>query len=340
MPINPWKSSSIRNALQGESFIDAKRIHIHSLEEASLFLQSYGYDLDDAQDAAELKELKAKSIELIEDELLLEGESIPQSILEDQDPRQLLLIASNPRKRELALWCGSILRVLHTLVHSYSYLNDKYHTDIREQIFSRFNAHIIKRNEHFQMGDIRLVNFELRPEKTQRSVAMKLMHKSENVAADIFDWIGLRIITEFRADVLEVLAYLRNHHIIAYANLKPYRTRNTLLNLDWIKQSLQEGISVESLKQLMQNEPYPTEKESKSDNPFSSTSYHSVQLTCRQRIKIRNDNQKSFAFFFPFELQIMDIESYEKSRQGLASHSEYKKRQRASVRKRILPFLK
>ncbi len=44
-------------------------------------------------------------------------------------------------------------------------------------------------------------------------------------------------------------------------------------------------------------------------------------------------------FYFPFEIQLMDRESYLKTREGLASHKEYKQRQREAVRKRVLPFL-
>ena len=37
-----------------------------------------------------------------------------------------------------------------------------------------------------------------------------------------------------------------------------------------------------------------------------------------------------------FEVQIMDRDSYERSRSGLASHRDYKTRQRETVRKRVL----
>ncbi len=340
MTLNPWRSSSIRSALEGRSFIDAKRIHIRSLHEASEFLASYGYDVTDADDYNELMALKEEAIQLIDEELLKDGEAIPQALIREEDIRHYLLMASSPRTRELGLWSGALLRVIHTLAHSHSHLNDLYFHDIREQIFSRFKDHVKELETGYQLGELSLENFELRPEKTRRSVAMKLMHKRENVAADIFDWIGIRFITHYRADVLDVLAYLRNHHIITYANIKPSRTRNTLIDLGWLNKKLSEGVDISELKLLMQDMDYPSEQESLSDNPYSNVSYHSVQLTCRQRIKIHTSDQKKVAFFFPFEIQIMDKNSYQKTREGLASHKEYKRRQRAAVRRRILPFLK
>ena len=44
-------------------------------------------------------------------------------------------------------------------------------------------------------------------------------------------------------------------------------------------------------------------------------------------------------FFFPFEIQLMDRQSYLNTQEGLASHGEYKKRQKKAIRKRIMPFL-
>ncbi len=40
-------------------------------------------------------------------------------------------------------------------------------------------------------------------------------------------------------------------------------------------------------------------------------------------------------FFFPYEVQILDRESYERSRSGRASHATYKERQRQAVKERI-----
>ncbi|MEK6625777.1 MAG: hypothetical protein AABY86_12450, partial [Bdellovibrionota bacterium] len=88
-------------------------------------------------------------------------------------------------------------------------------------------------------------------------------------------------------------------------------------------------------------------------------SYHAVQFTCRQLIKYKNPFYQEFneirkeakslkdsnplaqklmaldlgavtkeiTFFYPFEVQIVDIESQKKNTEGEASHQEYKKSQ-------------
>lgn len=341
MNVNPWRSTSVRAALEGHSFIDTKRIHIHSEQEATDFLECYGFDITDPADIAELESIRIEAIELIEEELLEPGEFIPAAIKSQKDVRQYLLNASGIGDFSTTPWSGAMLRVIHTLTHSHSYLNDIYHDSIREQILKRFEGHICIDGEQKYLGDIKLVDFELRTAKARRSVAMKLIHKTENVAADIFDWIGFRFITEYRSDVIDVLAYLRKQHIVTYANIKPSRSRNSLIDMTWLNECLSKGMSVDKIKSEMQSVEFPTAKtpEDTEHNPFSEVSYHSVQITCRQRIKIPQENGKNLCFYFPFEIQMMDQQSYLKTREGLASHSEYKNRQRKAVRKRILPFL-
>lgn len=341
MNVNPWRSTSVRTALEGRSFIDTERIHIHSLVEATLFLECYGFDITDQTDIEELESLRLEAIELIEEELLEGDESIPEAILNEKDVRQYLLNASGHGEKRLAPWSGAMLRVIHTLTHSHSYLNDIYHDPIRDQILKQFEGHIHIEHDEKYLGNIKLVNFELRTAKSRRSVAMKLMHKAENVAADIFDWIGIRFITEYRSDVIDVLAYLREQHIVTYANIKPSRSRNSLIDMDWLNTCLNKDMTVEEIRKAMQSSEFPveTQTEPKEHNQFSEVSYHSVQITCRQRIKIPQPDGKNLCFYFPFEIQMMDEKSYQKTREGLASHSEYKKRQRNAVRARVFPFL-
>ena len=336
---NPWRSTSVRTALEGRSFIDTKRIHIHSEQEALEYLSCYGFDLNEATDVKELEVLRIEALELIQDELLQENEFIPQAIMEVKDVSWYLLNASGIGDKTLIPWSAAVLRVIHTLTHSYSHLNDIYHDTIREQIFSRFEKYIVRQKDACFFGDIKLIDMEFRKAKSRRSVAMKLLHKAENVAADIFDWIGIRIITQYRSEVLDVLAFLREKHIITYANLKPSRSRNTLIDLDWVNQCFERNMSNDDIRKEIQSKEYPPFNKAPVQNQFSEASYHSVQITCRQRIKVKQPDGKDFCFYFPFEIQMMDHYSFIKTREGLASHSEYKNRQRQAVRKRILPFL-
>ncbi len=102
-------------------------------------------------------------------------------------------------------------------------------------------------------------------------------------------------------------------------------------------------------------------------NPFSNENYRSVQFTCRQLVKFRNpmyddvkalrnalrevadpeikklverlDMSKLFReqrFFYPYEVQIVDLRNHEEAESGQASHAAYKAAQMQTAMKRVL----
>ena len=81
MNISDWVGASVRMALDGKSFIDTTSIKIHSREDAVRFIENYGYETGDELDMAELLSIKRESVDLIEKELLCEGESIPSGLV-------------------------------------------------------------------------------------------------------------------------------------------------------------------------------------------------------------------------------------------------------------------
>jgi uncharacterized protein (TIGR04562 family) len=229
---------------------------------------------------------------------------------------------------------------------------------IKRQIFSRFMEHLhVTRSGEYILGNnenkIKLRTFEMKNEKSRESTIMKLLHKRENVTADIFDRIGVRIVTYSKLDVILVLKYFTYQHVISFANVKPSRTRNNLINvprfLEGIEElkahdltSWKEDDVTEFLERYLEIPPEQkesqTEKIIKEHNIYSSTMYSSLQLTSRQLIRIKDPFNANieYKFFFPFELQILDEDSYTESREGRASHEEYKRNQTTDVRKRVL----
>ncbi len=368
--------------LVGLSAIDSQKLHLSSIREAELFIESYGFSYNYQPHLKELERIRQEALSFIEEELLSDEPKlqIPPQIRDETDIRKLLLLASESEDDLLQNWACALLRVMHTFIHSRSYLNELFGEEIKEQILERFSKHIHRTKEgglFLGRGSeaIPLLHFEFKHSKPLRSVVMKLLHKPENVAADIFDRIGLRFITRDKLDALLVIRYLRKNHVIMFANIKPSRSRNTLIDIQRLQTELLiidsllkkgkiEGKNwLEKLRTMLQSHPYPHVPPNILENPFRSIHYHSIQFTCRQMIRIplkkfsaHRENgtlQSLFAefarakyrgveeisFFFPFEVQIMDIESYRRSRSGLASHDEYKRRQRESVKERVLKKL-
>ena len=374
-PVLFWET--LYPIIGGLSAIDSSQLHISNYREAEEFLESYGYDFSYEPHRLEMEKIRREALSFIEEELLADEDnlSIPPEIREERDIRKLLLLASGPVDEIEQNWACALLRVMHTFVHSRSYFNELFGDEIRQQILNRFSPHLRKTEEgglFLGAGDeaIPLFHFEFKHTKPLRSIVMKLLHKPENVAADIFDRIGLRFVTRDKLDALLVIRYLRRHHVIMFANIKPSRSRNTLIDLEWLRREIEiideliktgrfdRKLWLEKLRQKIQAQPYPYVPPDPIINPFRSIHYHSIQFTCRQMIRIpvkkfvqclsssfhnlspflaeKLSNQDEISFFFPYEVQVMDIESFRRSRSGLASHEEYKKRQRDTVKIRVL----
>ena len=218
-----------------------------------------------------------------------------------------------------------------------------------------------------------LLDIKQKEGKNRDSMLLKLLHKPENVTETIYDNIGIRFVAEDILDTLLVLRFLIDHNVFQAAHIKPSRTRNLIIDNvlleEWVDM-LPDDFSVHSLSSAQRQEI--SEKLAQrigrpSVNPYSSRDYSALQLTVNTLVRlpgpgilalkkvqqIFNDTgkpemsdqfhvpelinaQEEFAFFFAHEVQIMEKMGFDNSRLGPASHSEYKRRQRKVVRKRLL----
>jgi len=326
----------LRAIIGGTSAIDLDALRVDDLADADSFLQAYGYDLSHAADRAAVDDIRRRSVSFLEEVLLDPGEQIPLSVRDTTDIRRHLVEVSTQRPTTSSLWACALLRVMHATAHADSDLAERFGAQIRAQVLGRFRPHITRGPHGLRLGDLPLLSFEERGEKPPHSVILKLLQKPENVAAAVFDRVALRFVTADRLSALLVVRYLRAHHIIQFANIKPSRSRNSLVDLERLERTLRDAeIDPETLVADVQAWPYPQAADSRT-NPHSGRTYHAIQFTCRQRIRVTDGSGSELAFFFPFEVQILDRESYDESRIGDAAHAAYKARQREVCRRRVL----
>lgn len=381
----------------GKSSIDSPHgFPIRTSEEAYRFVESYGYDLDNPIEKAELHGNFHEALAFVRkhflqpenpDGLRLE---IPRRIVELTDVRELFLMASmsfagqNPDTAGKLLrdWACSLLKVMHTIAHIDKDIRSTYFSDVQQQIFDRFYK-IIHRDEDGALfmaerpddpGRVDLVAFETKPKKARDSTILKLLHKPENVAEDIFDRVGLRFVTHTRFDALRVVKYLRDKMIVVPPNIKPSRSRNTLIDLDFFKSEqarLSSAFAAGELDELQLKAALQEAARSPTvnpENPHSSEFYRAIQFTCRQLIKLKNplyqdlkelkglarkqppeDDlgkaidridlkylQREIRFFYPYEVQLVDGLSAEENERGRSAHSEYKRAQAQTAMKRVM----
>jgi len=392
-----FRSEVLDIIIGGKSSLDSPAaFHLKTIEEADNFLTSYGYAFDNPIEKAEIFGIFHEALNFIRKHFLQPDNpdglklEIPRKILELSDARDLFLMASMNLPRQpsdtqgqfLSYWACSILKVMHTIAHIDKDLRSTYFTDIQKQIFDRFYKLIHRDHDgHLFLGEkaddplrVNLVAFETKPKKSRDSIILKLLHKPENVAEDIFDRVGIRFTTPTPLEALRVVKYLKDKMVVMPPNIKPSRSRNTLIQLDRFRSQLgdllakadrQEIQEPELISQLEQAARPPSVNP---DNPHSSEFYRAIQFTCRQLIKLENpiyndlkelralakdkpihDSllktidridlkfiQKEIRFFYPFEVQIVDQFSSEENEKGRSAHSEYKRAQEQTAMHRIM----
>lgn len=368
--------------ISGRSAIDVPRLDLDSLDDAEGFLASYGYDWSRSEHRAEVERIRDEAISFLNNELLNDEHDllVDDRVHFEKDVRNLLLWASTEPGSDRQRWSCVVLRLMHTFAHVGSYFQEHYEELIRDQISARIRQFIHEGPDGPQLGQgpdaIPLVAFDFRGRKSRVSTAMKLLQKAENVAADVFDWVGVRFVTHERFDSLLVARWLRQHHVVMFAHVKPGRSRNTLIDMERVREDildvdrlvatgqLHPEARLDEMRRRVANHPYPGSPVP-SYNPYSSLAYHSIQFTASHQVRVpnapahllkrmlrdanRHERLLSLVdrfglstesrFFFPFEVQILDRLSYDRSRHGLASHLEYKRRQREAVKERVLGTL-
>lgn len=387
--------------VSGKSSIDSNDgFPITSLDEAGRFIASYGYDLENPIEKAEVFGHFHEALNFIR-KFFLQPENpdglrleIPRKILELSDIRELFLMANLSMAGQqldsqgflLKHWACSLLKVMHTVAHIDQDIRSSYFADIQKQIFDRYYR-VVQRDAEGKLflGDssedplrVNLVVFETKPKKSRNSVLLKLLHKPENVAEDIFDRVGIRFVTETRLDALRTIKYLKDKMLVMPPNIKPSRSRNTLVDLESFRKSSEVFLAKAERGELsesdliVQLENSILQTQSSTDNPHSSRFYRSIQFTCRQLIKLKNPLhpdlkelksisksrtiesedvikildridlkhiQREIRFFYPYEIQVTDRHSYEQNEKGHGSHSEYRRSQVITALKRVMGAL-
>jgi uncharacterized protein (TIGR04562 family) len=299
----------------GKSALDTKNFlgPMSSIEQVNQFLKGYGLDPNDHVTKAELFGNFQEALQFIKRYFLKEGNpdglelKLPNSLLMISDISQLFLMATddNPGKKEDKLWAEVILKVMHTIMHADKDLRSNYFNIVQQQIFDRFYKYIFRSDSDrlfigMKGSDkvVPLVDFETKSKKTRESVIIKLLHKAENVAEELFDRVGVRFVTNTRFDTLRVIRFLVEQNIVIPHNNKPSRAINTMIDLHKfkiahqrvLKMALRNNLSEERFLGAMEREIMDCNlnRDPKDRNKFTAKSYQSIQFTCRQLIEYKN----------------------------------------------------
>ena len=378
----------MQTVLGGRSAVDLPRLEVSDVGQAAAFLLRYGFDVKLEHHRELIHRNRSESLGFIRGILLNRMPLKAPDWLDDTPILELLLLAAvglndpNPAIAKRQAWACALLRVMHTFAHAENYFKYAYYPQIRDAILNRFVEQVTTNADgsvvlHGRHRDVPLKGFDVKEVKPVRSVGLKLLHTAENVATDLFDHIGVRITVDRPVDAIFAMRALLDTHTIMFANIKPTRSRNTLLDvdklsdqIDQVAHQLRTGVlpADQVIQALANFQARPTSAAQTDWNPHSSNRYRSIQFTCRQMIRLPNPEwtrlerarrvaieqlsgrslevmletlnlagvDREIQFFFPYEVQIMDQASRVEATQGRASYQEYKQRQVATVRQRVL----
>lgn len=381
----PWPS--VKVVLDGQSILDVPRLELKTMEEATSFIQAYGFDPNNADDLDLIWSFFDEAVEFIERVLQdPTHKSVPEHLRSRnsiKDVRRLLLMASETVVSPDQLFTCAILRVMHVLIHLSYDPRLKFFHQMQNQVLARLDRFLYsdvnsgatflgKREE----GDgIKLLFFKKKERKDKNREIIKLLHKAGSVVEEIYDRVGVRLVTETKLEALKAVRLLLAKNIISLPNIRPGRSRNRLLDL---KRAIFEiDRIVTHLSKTPEPAPYVEKMIKRLEsrigtrrlgrnilNPHSSEHYRAIQFTARELVKVKNPVFTAFetmqkhlmnipggsqvmgeAFqtpppayeygFFPYEIQIMDVKAYADSIFGKSNHEEYRRKQLEAARHRV-----
>ena len=361
----PWEVLSAM--IQGKSSIDLTSMPVYSRDQAISMVYNYGFDLSLPEDQAEIEGYFIEAVNFIEHRFLNPGtdwvaqgepespvERIPKAVTASRDVIELLLLAAqkdNPNRP----WACAILKVMHTLVYIQNSPLYKYHALASDTILSRFREVLLPEEDGsvLLVGQhnrrLKLYAFEAKHHKPRESILIKLLCKKENVAENVWDLVGVRLVTFHPAEAILAVDILREQKIILFPNVIPSRSRNTLLDFNHFRElyerSLEEykegKVDLAQMETLFETDQFvPATDPIHNQNPLSSPQYRSLHITCRQLLRLKNvEGHGETRFAFPYEVQIFDKASYLDSKIGQGAHASYKLRQLFAARRRVLGSL-
>ncbi len=339
----------------GHSVIDIAQLDIHDLEKAKEFIRAYGYNLDDPKDHEEAWGIHRRAIGFLRDKILEPGEEIPELLV---DPKQLkdlgyLLIYVSTQEHQgnmIQKWACALLRVMHVVVHLRNDLFSVFYEEIQEQVLSPMRKLIsVDPLSGTALGGvnfserIKLHRFDVKPLKSSDSSIVKMLAKPSAVALYLFDKLGVRFVTRNLFDAFKVARFLVDHHLLSFPHILPDQSNNSLYPykiflevMDEVKDQVLDADEVEKLLvQKLKNYDSKSEKV----NLFSGDDYRFLKFINRQLIRVNikvGEKTREISFFYPYEIQIMNYETYLKNISGPESHDQYKERQRLAARRRVL----
>ncbi len=333
--------AAIRNLLRGGSVIDWHRLYLSDRAEVDRFLRVNEFDPETPEDLDRLDDLREQAVEYLERHLAFR---IPQEVAEDIPARDLLLVASQKGKRRTHACI--VLKVMHVLHHLAGRELLTRLPVSADQIFHLVEEKVLRTIEEMKSVGCSVVEFEW-SRKPADSLITKLLAKKENIAADVYDRLRFRTITQSEDELIFVLREMTGR-LIPFNYVIPGQSVNDIIKL----RSVIEGSPAlrRFLPELLDLSQVAADKRPTVQNEFSGPSYRVINFVADLPVRIdkflgRAPGDPLFAergavVFVLAEFQIIDARTARENEAGENSHDRYKERQFNRVRARLMHGMK
>ncbi len=341
---------NLRTVLAGDSALDFMRLEIPNLDAANRFIKSYGFDTSNPDDLEELWGMHRRSVSILREHLTEAHEKIPDELADPSllgEPGNLLVVASDVSEFETEeiskqQWACAILKIMHAYAHVKNDLFSQFSHEIQDQVLKRYRGHFLEDpalGVRLGKGDssISLYKFEVKPFKRTSSSVIKLLSKKQAVAINLLDRLGIRIVTKNIYDSFRVIDFLLRENIVSFPNVMPEQSHNNLYPLNLLLEVMEEVSADADISTLLKEKLNENEARAEfkvKENAFSASDYRFMKFISRQLIEV-DLGGKQIRFFFPYEVQVLDYESYIGNLSGAQAHDQYKKRQKDAARLRL-----
>jgi uncharacterized protein (TIGR04552 family) len=328
---------ALRLLLRGGSVVDWRRLDIRGEDEVTRLLELNLFHLDDPEDERRVRSVLAQAVEYLRTEF---GYRVASAVAEPDDVRDLFLLAAGigePRKyRRIAC---VVLKVMH-VIHHLEARELLFRTAIREaDLAERAHRRVMAEAERMRERGIPIVEFRGNV-KPRASLVTKLLAKKESVAAQVFDRLRYRIVTERTAEIPSVVLYLAQH-LFPFNYAVPGQTRNSLVRFRDVLRAHPAGAEIAAQLQL----PPDLERKDPSvpRNEFSGKRYRVLNFVVDFPVRVddllpppdpASDDLGRIVFTLA-EFQVIDRVTAARNEEGDSSHERYKKRQLKRVLRRL-----
>lgn len=333
---------AVRLLLRGGSIVDWYRLNFKNVEEIEAFLRVNRHDPQDPVDEARLRVMLRAAASYLERNF---GYSFPSELVEPAhvtDP--FLLPGSGDPHEKLACM---MLKVLHIINHidAYELLYQLPISD--QQMFGMVEQQVTAWVEQLEAEGIGIHEYRA-SRKTRDSLVTKLLSKRRTIAAQVYDKLRFRIVTERRSELLPVLHHM-TRHLVPFNYVVPEESRNDILNFREMVESsprLRGKIAQLQFDLRLEERVRPVSQDGGGlQNPSTADDYRVINFVVDFPLRVdallaqlgeAAPRELGRVVFLQVEFQLFDRETWERNEASEANHDAYKRRQRRLVLQRLV----